>query len=79
MVGAAAIAERYAAVRRSLNERGQRLFAAAEARTTGHGGISSSARTIGVARCTIGRGQKDLDNPGRCRRWFACLAVEGMH
>ena len=64
MVDAAAIGERYAAVGRSLNERGRRLFAAAEARTAGHGGISAAARATGVARSTIGRGLKDLDNPG---------------
>jgi hypothetical protein len=64
MVDASAIGERYAAVRRSLNERGRRLFAAAEARTAGHGGISASARATGIARSTIGRGLKDLDDPG---------------
>ena len=64
MVDGSAIGERYAAVRRSLNERGRRLFAAAEARTAGHGGISASARATGIARSTIGRGLKDLDDPG---------------
>src|SRR5450755_2210955 len=64
MVDASAIGKRYAAVRRSLNERGRRLFAAAEARTAGHGGISAAARATGVARSTIGRGLKDLDDPG---------------
>ena len=64
MVDASAIGERYAAVRRSLNERGRRLFAAAEARTAGHGGIAASSRATGIARSTIGRGLKDLDDPG---------------
>lgn len=59
-----AIGGRYAAVRRSLNERGRRLFAAAEARSAGHGGISASARATGIARSTIGRGLLDLDDPG---------------
>ena len=63
MVDASAIGERYAAVRRSLNERGRRLFAAAEARTAGHGGISAASRATGIARSTIGRGLKDLDDP----------------
>src|SRR5271154_1874852 len=63
MVNASAIGERFAAVRRSLNERGRRLFAAAEARSAGHGGISAAARATGVARSTIGRGLKDLDDP----------------
>ncbi len=64
MVDASAIGERYAAVRRSLDERGRRLFVAAEARTAGHGGISAAARATGIARSTIGRGLKDLDDPG---------------
>lgn len=63
MVDASAIGERYAAVRRSLNERGRRLFAAAEARAAGHGGVSASARATGIARSTIGRGLRDLDDP----------------
>ncbi len=63
MIDASAIGERYAAVRRSLNERGRRLFAAAEARTAGYGGISASARATGVARSTIGRGLRDLEAP----------------
>jgi len=64
MADASAIGQRYAAIGRSLNERGRRLFAAAEARTAGHGGISASARATGIARSTIGRGLKDLDDPG---------------
>jgi len=63
MVNASAIGERFAAVRRGLNERGRRLFAAAEARSAGHGGVSAAARATGIARSTIGRGLKDLDDP----------------
>src|ERR1035437_6852534 len=64
MVEESSIRERYGAVRRSLNERGRRLFAAAEARTAGHGGVPAPARATGVARSTIGRGLKDLDDLG---------------
>jgi hypothetical protein len=64
MVDASAIGGRYVAVRRSLDERGRRLFAAAEARAAGRGGISAAARATGVARSTIGCGLKDLDDPG---------------
>jgi len=39
------------------------LFAAAEARTAGYGGIAASSRATGIARSTIGRGLKDLDDP----------------
>ena len=63
MVDPAAICERFAAVGRGLNERARRLFAAAEARTAGYGGIAASSRATGVARSTIGRGLKDLDDP----------------
>jgi hypothetical protein len=63
---------RFEAVRRSLDERGRRLHAAAEALTAGHGGITATARATKVARCTIGRGLKDLRDPaslnGRIRR-----------
>jgi len=63
MVDASSIGERYRGVRRSLNERGRRLFAAVESRSAGRGGISASARATGIARSTIGRGLKDLDDP----------------
>jgi hypothetical protein len=63
MVDASLIRDRFSAVSCSLNERGRRLFAAAEARTAGYGGISASARATGVARSTIGRGLKDIAKP----------------
>lgn len=63
MVDASSIRDRFSAVSRSLNERGRRLFAAAEARTAGYGGISATARATGVARSTIGRGLKDIAKP----------------
>ena len=63
MVDGSSIGKRFAAVRDSLDERGRRLFAAAEARTAGPGGIVAAARATGVARSTIGRGLKDLDAP----------------
>jgi len=59
MVNVSTIGDRYAALRRSLDERGRRLFSAAEARTAGHGGVSAASRATGLARSTIGRGLKD--------------------
>ncbi len=63
---------RYEAVRSSLNERGRRLSAAAEAKAAGYGGIAAAARATKVARSTIGRGLKDLAAPdsltGKVRR-----------
>ena len=55
---------RYEALRSSLNERGRRLNAAAEAKAAGYGGIAAAARATKVARSTIGRGLKDLQDPG---------------
>ncbi len=69
MVDASAIRERYAAVGRGLNERNRRLFAAAEARTAGYGGISALSRATGIARSVpaqagIGRGLRGSNEPG---------------
>ena len=55
---------RYEALRSSLDERGRRLSAAAEAKAAGYGGIAAAARATKVARSTIGRGLKDLRDPG---------------
>jgi hypothetical protein len=40
------------------------LSAAAEAKAAGYGGIAAAARATKVARSTIGRGLKDLRDPG---------------
>jgi transposase len=55
---------RQAAILPELDERRRRLFAAAEARAAGWGGIAAVSRVTGVAASTIGRGLKDLDEPG---------------
>src|SRR5208282_1369782 len=55
---------RYEAVRSSLDERGRRLSAAAEAKAAGYGGIAAACRVTKLARSTIGRGLKDLRDPG---------------
>ena len=63
MIDPSAIRERFAAVGRGLNERTRRLFAAVEAGTAGYGGIAACSHATGIARSTIGRGLKDLDDP----------------
>jgi Rhodopirellula transposase DDE domain len=63
MVNESSIRARFTAVGSGLNERSRRLFAAAEARTAGHGGIAATFRATGIARSTIGRGLRDLDGP----------------
>src|SRR3954451_14996104 len=72
MIDERAIRERYEAIRDQLDERGRRLFAAAEARSVGRGGVMAVCRATGLARSTIERGLEDLDQPappaGRVRR-----------
>lgn len=60
-------------VGRALGERERRLWAAAEARQVGAGGISLVSRATGLSRMTISRGLGELDHPsslptGRMRR-----------
>jgi hypothetical protein len=64
---------RQAAILPCLDERQRRLFAAAEARAAGHGGIAAVSRVTRIAASTIGRGLRELDaplmsRPGRVRR-----------
>jgi len=65
---------RYEALYPHLDEKGRRLFAAAEARTVGWGGIKLVSEITGIARSTIGRGLDELDGEtespgeGRVRR-----------
>lgn len=55
-----------------LDERGRRVFAAAEVRVAGWGGLAAVSKITGLARSTIGRGLKDVDAAplpkGRVRR-----------
>jgi transposase len=60
----AAIKLRYASLGPYLDERGRRLFAAAEALAAGWGGIATVARITGIARSTIGRGLDELREEG---------------
>ena len=64
MIDTSVIRARFTAVERDLNERSRRLLAAAEAQTAGYGGITATSHATGVARSTIGRGLKDLAEPG---------------
>jgi len=67
------IREKYQLLAPELNERTLRLFAAAEAKYLGRGGISLVARAIEVSRDRISRGLKDFETekklePDRIRR-----------
>jgi hypothetical protein len=73
MIDEDSLQERKAAMLPHLDERQRRLFAAAEARAAGHGGIAAVARVTRIAASTIGRGLKDLEASetlpqGRVRR-----------
>src|ERR1700710_1982530 len=70
MIDENAIRARYAAIKDQLDERGRRLFVAAEKATAGYGGTAAVSRATGVARSTIIRGVKDLASAalGRGRR-----------
>ena len=60
MIDENAIRARYAAIKDRLDERGRRLFVAAEKAAAGPGGTAAVFRATGVARSTIIRGAKDL-------------------
>jgi hypothetical protein len=60
MLDTDAIRERYTQLSPHLDERGRRIFAAAEARAAGYGGIAAVSRATGLAASTIGRGLKEL-------------------
>jgi hypothetical protein len=75
LVDERAIGERYRllSAQRVLDERGRRLWAAAEARSAGHGGIAAVVRATGISESTVLRGLADLESretprPGKVRR-----------
>jgi len=72
MIDEPAIRLRWEMVGARLDERGRRLFAAAEVWTAGRGGLALVSKITGLARSTINRGKKDFDSQplprGRVRR-----------
>ena len=61
MIDRDAIKQRWDAIGCKLDERGRRLFAAAEVQAAGHGGLAIVSEITGIARSTINRGEDDLD------------------
>jgi Rhodopirellula transposase DDE domain len=64
---------RLLSAQRVLDERGRRLWAAAEARSAGRGGIAAVVRATGISESTVLRGLADLESgetprPGKVRR-----------
>src|SRR5271170_3677460 len=73
MINEDSLQKRNAAILPHLDERQRRLFAAAEAKAAGYGGIAAVSRVTRIAASTIGRGLKDIEapdslTPGRVRR-----------
>jgi len=62
------IGERFRALAGELNERQRRLWAAAEARACGYGGIAAVARATGISEGTIRRGLEQLGSGERPER-----------
>jgi transposase len=56
------LAAKFSALLPHLDERQQRLYLGAEARSLGHGGITAVARAAGVSRQTVARGVAELDS-----------------
>jgi hypothetical protein len=63
MVGDRSIAEKYRALAPALNERTPRLWAGAEARALGRGGVTFLSRVTGLSRNAISRGMREADSP----------------
>lgn len=57
------VTEKFRILNPEFNERLRRLWAAAEAKAYGHGGITLLARVTGLSRTTIHQGLKELANP----------------
>ena len=65
MIDEEAIGERFRALAGELDERRRRLWAAAEARSCGYGGIAAVARATGFSEGTIRRGLDELGSGER--------------
>ena len=61
MINEDSLQKRNAAMLPHLDERRRRLFAAAEAKAAGYGGIAAVSRVTRIAASTIGRGLKDIE------------------
>lgn len=73
MVDERPIRERWLVVRDELDERGRRMWAAAEARSHGRGGIAAVVRATGISEATVRRGIAEVESgqrapEGRVRR-----------
>ncbi len=65
MVDESPIRERWLVVCDELDERGRRMWAAAEARSHGHGGIAAVVRATGISEATVRRGIAEVEGGER--------------
>src|ERR1035438_1050975 len=65
MVDESPIRERWLIVRDELDERGRRMWAAAEARSHGWGGVAAVVRATGISEATVRRGIAEVAAGGR--------------
>ena len=73
MIDEGIIHKKYLSLKGALHERGRRLWAAAEARALGRGGVAVVLRATGLSPTTLNRGLHDLESgetleEGRIRR-----------
>ncbi len=59
--------KKYKLISVHLNERTRRIWAASEAKSFGHGGISAVSKATGISRVTIHAGIKELSNKKKLR------------
>lgn len=59
------LADKFTAISATLTERGLRLWAAAEARSLGYGGITRVVEATGLSRRTVARGIAELSDQNR--------------
>ena len=60
-----AVAAKYGVLQKEFNERGRRIWAAAEATSLGHGGVITVARATGLAESTIRIGRREIKDGSR--------------
>ena len=60
-----------------LNERQRRIYAAAEARALGHGGVTLVSLSTGISRRAITQGCKELEEGEDAKLWFNAARKTG--
>jgi hypothetical protein len=81
MIDEDGVRRRWEAIGSKFDERAQRMFAAAEVRTAGWGGLKAVARITGLARSTInrdsGEAQLSIVGKGEAREVLIPAAIAG--